>query len=535
MKKKFSVWAVLCLIFVCLMQMTAAAAQSVTIHQCIISGTNQITVVAAAPAAVPSDDNNYYLFELKPYQNEIGNRQDFCATAVKEGTVTFVTTLDQGTAVSKLFSKFIVAVKSGNVFRPVSQEFYITNPEAIATHTAVNPVTTSIKGITADNAGIMSLADLGVQHASYELAIDRFFLPGAGVPYTYNGKAYSFNQSVVAEYDMIMSLFALQQVEVTMNVVNFYNDATLMTIKPSGRVKGYRHYAFNTDEQQGAEAIEALMSFLTVRYSNPATGLVSNWIIGNEVNNNNPWYFAGNYNVSNFTLEYEKAFRMCYNAIKSENANARVLTCIDQRWTWEDGTANQYGAKKFIDAFTTDVTLHGNVDWGVAWHPHPVPLTAAKFWNMPSNYKALRLIDHTPNTKMINPQNMEVFTNYMTQPAYLAPNGQVRYICISEILFNSQTSNEATQAASFAYAYKLAEQNPYIKSFIVHRTVDNIYEKNADGIACGLYNCDANGWATTPKQIYDVFKYIDTPQSAAYTQFALPIIGASSWAALGCN
>ncbi len=332
MKKKFSVWAVLCLIFVCLMQMTAAAAQSVTIHQCIISGTNQITVVAAAPAAVPSDDNNYYLFELKPYQNEIGNRQDFCATAVKEGTVTFVTTLDQGTAVSKLFSKFIVAVKSGNVFRPVSQEFYITNPEAIATHTAVNPVTTSIKGITADNAGIMSLADLGVQHASYELAIDRFFLPGAGVPYTYNGKAYSFNQSVVAEYDMIMSLFALQQVEVTMNVVNSYNDATLMTIKPSGRVKGYRHYAFNTDEQQGAEAIEALMSFLTVRYSNPATGLVSNWIIGNEVNNNNPWYFAGNYNVSNFTLEYEKAFRMCYNAIKSENANARVLTCIDQRW-----------------------------------------------------------------------------------------------------------------------------------------------------------------------------------------------------------
>ncbi len=535
MKKKLTVWAVLCLTFVCLMQMTAIAAETVTINQCIISGANQITVVATAPAAVPSDDNNFYLFELKPYQNTIGNRQDFCAAAEKAGTVTFVTTLDQGTAVSKLYSKFIVAVKSGNVFQPVSQEFYITNPEAIAAHTAVNPVTTSIKGITADNAGIMALSDLGVQHASYELAIDRFFQPGAGVSYTYNGNVYSFNQSVVAEYDMIMSLFALQQVEVTMNIVNFYNDATLITIKPSARVKGYRHYAFNTDEQQGAEAIEALMSFLTVRYSNPATGLISNWIIGNEVNNNNPWYFAGNYNVANFTLEYEKAFRMCYNAIKSENANARVLTCIDQRWMWEDGTANQYGAKKFIDAFTTDVTLHGNVDWGVAWHPHPVPLTAAKFWNMPSNYKALRLIDHTPNTKMINPQNMEVFTNYMTQPAYLAPNGQVRYICISEILFNSQTSNEATQAASFAYAYKLAEKNPYIKSFIVHRTVDNIYEKNADGIACGLYNCDANGWITTPKQIYDVFKYIDTPQSDAYTQFALPIIGASSWAALGCN
>ena len=54
-----------------------------------------------------------------------------------------------------------------------------------------------------------------------------------------------------------------------------------------------------------------------------------------------------------------------YTAIKSTNANARVLTCIDQRWTWEDGTANQYGAKKFIDAFTVDVASHGNIDWGV--------------------------------------------------------------------------------------------------------------------------------------------------------------------------
>ena len=181
------------------------------------------------------------------------------------------------------------------------------------------------------------------------------------------------------------------------------------------------------------------------------------------------------------------------------------------------------------------MATHGNVDWGVAWHPHPVPLTAAKFWDMPAGYRSLNLIDHTANTRMINPTNMEVFTNYMAQPAYLSPTGQVRYIIASEVLFNSMGSSEAVQAASFAYAYKLAERNPHIKGFIIHRTVDNIYEKTADKIACGLYNCDANGWATTPKQIYNVFKYIDTPQSAAYTQFALPIIGAGSWAALGCR
>lgn len=535
MRKKLTLYAAVCMMLVCLMQITAAAAENVTINQCVINGNNQIMVSAAVSAQVPSDDNNYYLFELKPYQGAIGNRQDFCAKAEKAATVVFTTTLDEGTAASKLYSKFVVAVKSGNMFTAVSKEFYITNPEAIAAHTVENPVTTSIKGVTVDNSAVFMIPELGVQHVSYLLGINRFFEPGATVPYTYNGKTYNFNQQVVTEYDTAMSIFNLLHTEVTMNIVNAYNPATAFTVKPVARVSGNHYYAFNVDEQQGAESIEALMCFLAERYSNPTTGIITNWIIGNEVNNNSPWHFSGDCNVSDFTLEYERMFRMCYNAIKSRNANARVLTCIDQRWNWEDGSPNAYAARKFIDNFNTDVATHGNIDWGVAWHPHPVPLTVAKFWDMPSNYKALKLIDHTANTKMINPQNMEVFTDYMAQPAFLAPNGQVRYIIISEILFNSQTTNEATQAASFAYAYKLAEKNPYIKAFIVHRLVDDPSEKASDKIACGIYNCDANGWVSTPKQIYDVYKYIDTPESAAHTQFALPIIGASSWAALGVN
>lgn len=534
MKKKLTLWAVLCMALVCIMSMTAAAAGTAAINQCVISGGNQITVVASV-TGVASDDGNLYLFELKPYQNSITGRVDFCATAPNAPMVTFVTTLDQGTVNSKLYSKFVVAALRGGAYVPVSQEFYITNPEVLAKHTAQNPVTTSIKGITVDNALIASVTDLGAQHVSCVLSIESFFMPGAAVAYNYNGKTFNFNQGMMAHYDSLMATFASQKVEVTMNLVNYYNEATAFTVKPSGRVGGYRYYAFNTDEALGVESTEALVSFLASRYSNPATGLISNWIIGNEVNNNNPWYFAGNYNVANFTLEYEKAFRMLYTAIKSENANARVLTCIDQRWNWEDGTANQYGARKFMDTFNIDVLSHGNIDWGVAWHPHPVPLTAAKFWDMPSDYKALHLIDHTANTKMINPQNMEVFTSYMSQPAFLAPNGQVRYIIISEILFNSMTSNEQVQAASFAYAYKLAQTNPLIKGFIVHRMIDNVYEKTSDKLACGLFNCDANGNPTTPKMLYNVFKYIDTPESAAYTQFALPVIGAASWQALGVN
>ena len=45
MKKKITFWAALCMVFVCFMSMTAAAAGTATINQCIISGDNQITAL----------------------------------------------------------------------------------------------------------------------------------------------------------------------------------------------------------------------------------------------------------------------------------------------------------------------------------------------------------------------------------------------------------------------------------------------------------------------------------------------------------
>ena len=136
MKRKISLWGAVCLILVCLMQMTVMAAGNVTINQCIISGGNQVTVTATTVSNVASDDNNYYLFALQPYEASIGARTDFCATAAKAGIVTMSTTLDLNTTASKLYCKFVIAVKSGGKFTPVSQEFYITNPEVVATKTA---------------------------------------------------------------------------------------------------------------------------------------------------------------------------------------------------------------------------------------------------------------------------------------------------------------------------------------------------------------------------------------------------------------
>ena len=129
MRKKLTLWGALCLIMVCMIQMTVSAATTVTISQCIISGANQVTVTASASATAPSDDNNYYLFALQPYENAIGARTDFCAQTAKAAALNFVTTLDQGTAASKLYAKFVVAVKTGGkyvrVLQRIMRQFWI--------------------------------------------------------------------------------------------------------------------------------------------------------------------------------------------------------------------------------------------------------------------------------------------------------------------------------------------------------------------------------------------------------------------------
>ena len=133
---------------------------------------------------------------------------------------------------------------------------------------------------------------------------------------------------------------------------------------------------------------------------------------------------------------------------------------------------------------------------------------------------------------MMIPTNISVLTGYMQKPQFIAPDGTFRSVIISEMLFTSANrsyaTNETVQAAAMTYGYKLMAAQPLIDVIIIHRDRDAASEI-AEGMACGLRNTDG-----TPKFSYEIFKYMDQPGSTA-TNFALPIIGASSWQQLGLN
>ena len=169
-----------------------------------------------------------------------------------------------------------------------------------------------------------------------------------------------------------------------------------------------------------------------------------------------------------------------------------------------------------MDVFNRNISSKGNIDWGVAQHPYNVPLTEARTW------QGSRYVEHGAGTSMITMANIEVLINYMKQEQFRDTKGEVRSILLSEQGYTSH-AGEALQAAAFAYAYYKVAAYPEIDGFLLNRETD-AGEEVAQGLAFGL--SDGGG---RHKQIYDVFKYIDTPEHAAHTEFAKSIIGITNW------
>ena len=89
------------------------------------------------------------------------------------------------------------------------------------------------------------------------------------------------------------------------------------------------YYMFNGANEAGFEQTRAIAAFLADHYSGKDSnhGKVSNWIIGNEINNQQ-WNYMGSMDLTNYVKVYQQAFRIFYTAIKSTNANDRVYCLL---------------------------------------------------------------------------------------------------------------------------------------------------------------------------------------------------------------
>lgn len=503
-----------------------AAAQETSMTEAAANGTPE----SSAEQIVY--DDYYYLFELQPYESTIGVRTDYCGRVGRGEAVSFTVPLGFGTDSDKLYSSFALAISDGTSYYAISPPTYISNPEVLAKHTQEYKEPLSKKGLLLDGDMISDAMTLGVKNSSIDIAFQQII--GEGIEYEYDGKTYHFNKELMEYYDKAVLTMSSKDISVTAVILNGWNDAMPQLILPGvERKAGVNYYNFNASTKEGVDTIKAIASFLAERYSGTegSKGKISNWIIGNEINNQ-IWNYAGPMEMEDYVEEYIRAFRVFYTAIRSVSKNDRVFFSTDFFWNNPERTDTYYSAKEVIDTFARLSREGGDMDWGLAYHPYPDPLTEPEFWDDGETGRAVDSVD----TTIVNFKNLHVLTDYFQRAELLDRSGQVRHIILSEQGFTSRSATrgdvEQIQAAALAYAYFIADSNPYIDAILMHRQVDNVGEAKSY-VAVGLWECDMNSpdviRATTRKKAWEVFKYMDTKQAVERTEFAKEIIGIEKW------
>lgn len=481
--------------------------------------TNQMRYSLTMPQIPESDDAYLYLFAMECCEDETKLSADPIAYGIKGTKCEIIFEYED----DYLFELFIPALLMDGKYVSVGNGIYLSNPEAMADNTDAYLEPDSKKGLLLDPTmlGTEALTDLNIKHAIYNIPLSLIMGETTNdtyptIVYTYKGQDYNFNGEVINGYDGLFTYLSGMEICTTAIILNDWNEDHMEMIHPKARDKdsGAYYYMFNTADEEGAKALEAVACFLTERYSGKEYGMIHNWVIANEINQHKQWNYMDTADVEYYAQEFEKAFRIFYQAAKSSYAYAKVYFSIDHDWNSNDKGSKQYfNGKDLVTAFNDIAVKHGNYDWGIAIHPYPDPLARVNYWSQE--------YDKTQDAPILSIMNLNVITDFLSQEAYLDTAGQIRSITITELGFSS-VSGEKLQAAAFAYCYYIVDANPYIDAFILNRQTDAPAEL-LSGLAFGIYEYDHS-----EKYLKDIFSYIDTEQASEYLDFMLNILGAEN-------
>ena len=289
-------------------------------------------------------------------------------------------------------------------------------------------------------AHLQDLSDLGVSQVICNIATDQ------GI------NAYSQLASYCKSHEMTL----------TMIVINRAGAGELVpTAEPVSGIGAPGTYGFNVLTDSGKAAVRSYAARLADFYKDS----VSNWIIGNEVNDAVSWDFNGITDMSAHADTYADAFRIFYEEIKKANPDARVFIPFDNRWQAGGWAEGHYPAAKYLPMLNDRLK---DLDYGVAWHAYP-----GQYQQRPEFKDDIGTTEDLSTSMLINMNNIHLISDFLQKPEMLSPAGTVRHLILSEQGFTSAVENgEARQAAAIAEAFAIANANPYIEGFYLTRQVD---------------------------------------------------------------
>ncbi len=429
----------------------------------------------------------------------------------------------------RIYSAF-VALADGKV---VGNKRFVEEWNHIARHRVNYAKVDSTKGLQ-----VQMLDDaiaLGVRHAALNVNLATMISlnPATNdVLWKMDGQTYPFQRTWVESLDKKVKTLSDTGATVTLILLSYKNsnpEVNRLMLHPKYDEACPNHLgAFNTVTSEGMAWFKACLEFLAERYSHPdkSVGRAVNFIVGNEVNSH--WYWAnmGRVSMEDFTEDYLRTVRICHTAVRKFSSAGRVFISLEHHWNSrfpvEEGQS--FAGRSFVDHFARRARDEGDFGWHVAFHPYPEDLFQCRTWNDQSTTDSF-------DTPRITFKNLEVLPRYLRKKELLY-QGKPRRIILSEQGFHSDGTpeGELAQAAAYCYAYYKTARLDGIDSFILHRHVDHGGEF---GLNLGLWRRDKSSPSPSvpldKKPIYDVFLQADSPQWEKAFEFALPVIGITSW------
>ncbi len=462
--------------------------------KCNAISSGKVVVKASLKNNVKSSDNYYYLVRVSPLTDAC---IDDVAKTKKCKKPVFKLKMEKDAAYVQ--NKYVVAVKKGSKFYPVTSSSYVNQVEKGADNKQKYFLPGTKKGIQYTNFD--ELRSCGAKNTFLNLPVSSILTGNTYVEYKYNGRTYHFTD--LAAYRVTVYDFNANNINVTLQLLLNWGDGSYTRLIDSrARTSGERYYTWNTQDRYAREEMEAIFSYLASIFGKKDCH-VDNWILGNEVNACDMWNYRGGMSDDDFIDAYSYSFMSLYKAVRSQRANSKVFVCLDHTW----GIATDgFGGKDFLRRFNNALKgYQKGIRFNIAYHAYPVPLYDSDYWN--NGYT-----DNTENSKYITLQNLNVLTSYVKK----------HYTSKTRIILSEQgftvKKGEAVQSAAIALGYYKVACNSMVDSFIIRS-----YKDDPGEAAMGL-NFGIKG-----RSAFNVYKYMDTSKSLSYTKKYLKTIGVSSW------
>ncbi len=406
----------------------------------IVKGGESVKLKATLDGDALADvgEEKVFLLALQSMDTSLANAEVVAEKKAKE-KLTFEFPLYTENGDSRLTDAFVVATVTNGSYTALTEEFYITDSSPLALKNEGPNKVGGIKGVVTDDVYGAHL--LGAEHTVIDTPIDLLMLAEHSedaVRFNHEGVTYFFDGARVEALDKLVNDADLVGMRIYFRtLLGKSEDSRVVSDVYFDGARGADGYLPDMSDRTAARYVKAFYAFLATRYP------VSDYIIGENVNNFSVNCNAGKIESDSFVKAYVSWLRAAHLTLRSVNSSATVYVSVNDYWR-SDSSNDSIGARSFLEKLNTEAKRCGDFNYAVA-------LNIGNGEDLP-DLLAGKEYDYA----RIGASNLSDVTELFEKDV-MYYNGSRRRLIVDGLSL-SDSIGEANKAAYYTYAYYTAAE-----------------------------------------------------------------------------